>query len=229
MDFFKFPRTPHLFVIPGALFREDKVMDEKEQEIVFSGSVILEEKVDGANVGISFNSLGELIFQNRGNYITPESHPQFNSLNEWAYIRYEQLRNELSDQFILFGEWCYLKHSIYYTKLPDWMLGFDIYERNTGKFLSVQRRNEIFHACKITPVPFVFKGKLTKADIVKWLSTPSQLYDGPIEGLYIRTETFDYLDIRAKLVQSDFIQTIDEHWTKKKYVKNHILSEYGNF
>ena len=36
----------------------------------------------------------------------------------------------LSEKFILFGEWCYAQHSIFYDRLPDWFLGFDIYDKD---------------------------------------------------------------------------------------------------
>ncbi len=223
MDFFKFPRTPHLFVIPGVSVRDDKVMTPQESEEFLSSPVIVEEKVDGANIGISFNDAGELQFQNRGNYVTYDTHPQFKLLTEWGYERYELLKNALSHQYILFGEWCYLAHSIHYTKLPDWFIGFDVFEKATGRFLSVERRNAILQDGQISSVPLIFKGQTDKAKLLKLLNTPSRLSDEPIEGVYVRRDAAGYLCNRAKIVRAGFIQMIDTHWMHKKIVYNTCL------
>lgn len=226
MDFFKFPRTPHLFIVPGVSVRDDKVMTPAEAEVFLSSAVIVEEKVDGANIGISFSTSGELQFQNRGNYVTHDSHPQFKLLTEWGYKRYDFLLNALSNQYILFGEWCYLAHSIRYTKLPDWFIGFDVYEKSTGKFLSAERRNVILQACHISVVPTIFNGQTDKARLLTFLDTPSLLGDETIEGVYLRSEAGGYLRSRAKIVRASFIQTIDTHWMHKQIVKNICAGDY---
>lgn len=226
MDFFKFPKTPHLFIAPGVSVRNDKVMTPQESALFLSSTVIVEEKVDGANIGISFNDAGELQFQNRGNYVNHESHPQFKLLNDWGYKRYEWLKSALNNQYILFGEWCYLAHSIHYTKLPDWFIGFDVFEKAAGKFLSAERRNGVLQNCQISIVPSIYKGKVDKIKLFNLLQTPSMLSDEPLEGIYLRSEADGYLQNRAKLVRADFIQTIDTHWMHKQIVRNTCLGDY---
>ena len=224
MEFFKFPRTPHLLVVPGVSVRDDKVMTLQEAGAFLSSPVIVEEKVDGANIGISFDESGELKFQNRGNYVTHTSHPQFKLLTEWGYHRYELLRNTIADRYILFGEWCYLAHSIRYSRLPDWFIGFDVFEKATQKFLSVERRNAIMQACKISSVPVIFQGRTDKEKLLNLLKTPSKLSDEPIEGIYLRSESEGYLLNRAKIVRADFIQTIDIHWMHKRMEQNTVVA-----
>ena len=52
-DFIKYPRTPHLFGSEGT--DDDKYLDEKEStDFLADTSLIVEEKIDGANVGIHF-------------------------------------------------------------------------------------------------------------------------------------------------------------------------------
>ena len=81
MEFFKFPRTPHIFVIPGLNIRDDKVLSDQECVAFLNNTIRLEEKIDGANIGISLSQDGELLIQNRGNYILPGNHPQFNFID----------------------------------------------------------------------------------------------------------------------------------------------------
>src|ERR1700679_2938677 len=99
MSFYKFPRTPHLLVIPGLNIRDDKVLSENEAKKFYEPVVIIEEKVDGANVGISFEN-GELKLQNRGNYLLPGDQQQFDPIWEWAYSRLHQLEDTVEDKYI---------------------------------------------------------------------------------------------------------------------------------
>ncbi len=48
----------------------------------------------------------------------------------------------------------------------------------------------------------------------------SQLTDGPAEGLYVRRDEGDRLVARAKLVRSEFVSNIDEHWSKRALQTN---------
>lgn len=61
----------------------------------------------------------------------------------------------------------------------------------------------------------------------KLLDTKSVFYDGPCEGLYLRIDHDmpngsgqPYLSCRAKIVRPDFLQQIDEQWTRQQFTKN---------
>lgn len=64
-DFFKFPSTPHLVILGANVVRDDKVMSERECDEFLRHELVVEEKVDGANLGIAFDSSGNLRTQNR--------------------------------------------------------------------------------------------------------------------------------------------------------------------
>ncbi len=49
-DFFKFPSTPHLATLPGVDIRGDKVLSESERDAFLKHGLVVEEKVDGANL-----------------------------------------------------------------------------------------------------------------------------------------------------------------------------------
>jgi hypothetical protein len=66
--FIKYPRTPHLFGSKGT--DDDKHMGEAESlRFASDPSLIVEEKLDGTNVGIHFKSDGEMVLQCRGHLI----------------------------------------------------------------------------------------------------------------------------------------------------------------
>jgi hypothetical protein len=68
-DFHKFPRTPHLAVLSDGVIRDDKVMSASERKMFLSHELVVEEKVDGANLGISFDGEARVRCQNRGSYL----------------------------------------------------------------------------------------------------------------------------------------------------------------
>jgi ATP-dependent RNA circularization protein (DNA/RNA ligase family) len=211
-DFFKFPSTPHLVTLSDGVIRDDKVMSESERNHFLQYELTVEEKVDGANLGISFDQEGNIRAQNRGAYLHFPSSGQWKKLGEWLAPRTDILFENLSNRYIFFGEWCYAQHSVFYDRLPDWCLGFDIYDKQVGRFLSSNRRDEFFKRMKIISVPKIAYGRFTLANLTKLLSQ-SELSSQPAEGIYLRFDKDDWLELRAKLVRSAFIQSMEQHWT----------------
>jgi hypothetical protein len=74
-DFTKYPRTPHLFGSSGT--DDDKHLGpEESQDFIADRSLIIEEKLDGTNIGIHFTAAGRMVLQCRGHEITTGMHPQ---------------------------------------------------------------------------------------------------------------------------------------------------------
>ena len=222
-EFFKFPSTPHLALLGDMSVRDDKLMSESERDEFLHNELIIEEKVDGANLGISFDSDGNICAQNRGNYLRLPSSGQWKSLAGWLAPRTETLFDIVSDRYILFGEWCYAQHSVKYDRLPDWFLGFDVYHKQTGNFLAVSHRDELLREIQVEHVPFIARGRFTLAEIKSLLSR-SKLGNQPAEGICIRHESGDCLVNRAKLVRPSFIQEMSQHWSRSGIRKNRLGS-----
>eukprot|EP01012_Entosiphon_sulcatum_P031287 TRINITY_DN3924_c0_g1_i2.p1 TRINITY_DN3924_c0_g1~~TRINITY_DN3924_c0_g1_i2.p1 ORF type:complete len:1006 (-),score=130.86 TRINITY_DN3924_c0_g1_i2:8-3025(-) len=226
---FKFPRTAHL-INAGAATRDDLVQSAAALAEWFGKSVTVEEKVDGANLGISLTKDYRPQCQNRSHYVTSESHTQFRGLDEWLAEHGGDLCSILEpERHILFGEWLLATHSIHYTRLPDRFLAFDIYDRTVGKFLAVAARDALLATTSLHCVPCIASKRTFKSreELLALLDTTSQFYDGPVEGVYLRIDDAndEFHVQRAKIVRPDFIQGMDEgeHWTKKKLQKNGIV------
>ena len=223
--FLKFPHTHHLFDLGTCLSRADKILTAEGAKLFFSRPVVLEEKIDGANLGFSLSPDGTVLVQNRGNYINAQNHPQFRLLDTWISKHEDSLFNILINNCILFGEWCYALHSIAYNRLPDWFLGFDIYDRKLGRFLSRKKRHEILKETGLAEVPFLGEKMITKTELGQMLYRKSAFYDGPVEGIYLRIDSEDgYLLHRAKAVRPGFTQAIDSHWSRRKLTPNRLES-----
>lgn len=225
--FFRFPHTPHLAWLGAGQPRDDKVLAPEEARELLNGDVLVEEKVDGANLGLSIDDDGELRVQNRGAYIDLDApHGQFKPLRRWLDARRDQLADALFPDLMLFGEWCHAVHSIQYTRLPDWFLAFDVYDRATGEFWSAARRDLLVASLGLALVPRLGTGRHDLRGLTALLGR-SRLCDGPAEGLYVRRDAGDRLIARAKLVRREFVQAIDEHWSRRTLETNALVSDRG--
>lgn len=226
VGFVKFPTTPHLLWLGTTAARADKVLTCDEAESFLRQPVIVEEKVDGANLGISFDAHGNLLAQNRGNLLQRGIKDQFSPLWVWLSERETRLFDALEDRFILFGEWCYARHSIRYTRLPDYFLAFDVFDRREQHFFSSVRRDEICGELMLATVPKVDAGTFSLVEITRLIGQ-SSLYDGPMEGVYLRQENSSWLVQRAKVVRTEFVQLIGEHWLNQPMVTNRLLPTHA--
>ena len=222
--FFRFPTTPHLaWLGGGATPREDKVLTPTEAAELLAGEVVVEEKLDGANLGWSLDADGSLRAQNRGQYLTHPHAGQFARLPAWDAIHGQALREALTPGLILFGEWCAARHSLEYDLLPDWFLAFDVYDRAEGCFWSTERRNELAARIGVQTVPQVLLGHTDVATLERILAEwPSRYRSGPMEGVVVRREDADHGLARAKLVRADFTQAIEGHWRNRAIEWNRV-------
>lgn len=230
---YKFPRTRHLFNV-GSASRDDLILSPSDAEAFLQLSdpattVVVEEKVDGANLGISLDSSGLFKVQNRSHYVNGKSHAQFKKLDKWLEDRYEDLsavldiKGSQSGRWILYGEWLFAKHSIHYTTLPDLFLAFDLFDTKTRCFLSREALSERLKGTNIHQVKHI---QVEKADELSLLhivrSRQSSYYEGVVEGVYLRRQKDGKTIDRAKIVRSDFIAG-DEHWNRRGVTPNVVM------
>jgi len=232
-DFVKYPRTPHLFGSKGT--DDDRHLGPKESAaLVADPSLIVEEKLDGTNVGIHFTSTGRMVLQCRGHEITEGMHPQYDLFKQWTAVKRPVLEIMLLDQFILFGEWLYAKHSVHYRSLPHYFFEFDIYDKDAAAFLSLERRLELLDGSGIETVPVIHRGVANQDKLAGLIgqSAFEARFDNPftgeiddlVEGLYVRTEADGVVTARAKMVRPEFVERVkqSEHWQHQKMVPNEL-------
>jgi ATP-dependent RNA circularization protein (DNA/RNA ligase family) len=226
-DFFRFPHTPHIAWLASGAPRDDKVLSSDEAVELLAGDVVIEEKLDGANLGLSVSPDGVLRAQNRGQYLVPPFHGQFARLGDWLAAHEDRLFDALGANLIAFGEWCAARHSLDYASLPDWWLVFDVYDRSTGQFWSTARRNAWAAQLGLITVPQLHTGHVDMNQLREWVhARHSQFRQGPLEGLVVRRENNNWLEQRAKLVRADFTQAIEGHWRSRALQWNRVESQF---
>lgn len=222
-DFFRFPHTPHLVWLGSGEPRDDKVLSPAEAQVLLAADVVVEEKLDGANLGFSLAPDGDLRVQNRGQYLAKPHAGQFARVPAWLALHGDALRSVLTPNIIIFGEWCAARHSLDYAALPDWFSLFDVYDRSVGRFWSSSRRNALAAAAGLATVPQVARGTQTVAALERLVqATKSRYRQGPLEGLVVRRESAEWCEARAKLVRADFTQAIETHWRKRSIEWNRV-------
>lgn len=223
----KFPRTKHLINL-GSMTKDDILFNQSDINDMLSFDLLVEEKIDGANLGIFYDyDSCKILAQNRSHFVNSSYHSQFKPLDKWIYDNSTDLMKIFnSGNYIIFGEWMYLKHSIHYTKLPDYFIAYDIYNRTDNEFLSKSEMVKLLENTSIKIIKTIFTGKSSIENLKLLVNTQSEYYDGPVEGIYVRTFNNDKKTVkyRGKIVRHDFIcGDVDgniNHWTKGKHTVN---------
>lgn len=239
----KFPRTPHLEGSRRQI--GDDEVDLVPFDAIRGQQVVVEEKLDGANVGISFGSHGEMRLQSRGHYLGGGARErQFALLKTWAPIHHAELQTALGTRYILYGEWLYALHRIFYDALPHYLFALDVLDTASGAFLSAERRCALLAELCIPSPPVLFEGPtrspeqlaaLIGRSVFKtecWrsrigetgLADPSDL----MEGLYLRVERDGVVVDRYKYVRPTFRAALDD-WDKRPIRANQLAAGVSLF
>lgn len=236
LELFRYPRTPHL---EGSRLQEgDHGHDHVPYRELRGLRLVVEEKLDGANTGISFSPAGELLLQSRGHYLVGGGRErQFNFIKAWAQAHADWLLQRLEDRYVMYGETLSKKHSVFYDALPHHFFEFDVLDRRTGQFLSTAARRELLAGGPVLSVPVLYDG-LAPARLadLKALLRPSlaktarwrDAFEATVrregldlalawkqcdksdlsEGLYLKVEADGRTLGRYKWVRADFVQAI---------------------
>ena len=233
---YKYPRTRH---VEGS---RKQAGDEDLNSVKFGEIrgkyLVLEEKIDGANCGISFGKDGRLYLQSRGHFLNGGyGERQFDMLKVWAECFREKLWQVLGSRYVMYGEWMFAKHTVFYDELPHYFMEFDLFDKREERFFSTARRREILKGAPfVRSVPVLEAGRYEKlsditrlighsnfisGDPAKTLREQCEKYGvdeertrdqtdlgGIMEGIYIKVEEGDYTVDRLKFVRRSFLNSI---------------------
>jgi hypothetical protein len=136
--------------------------------------VVVEEKVDGANCGVSFDAGGRLVLQSRGHELTGGARERhFALLKTWAMAHRDALFEALGTRYTLYGEWLYARHTVFYDALPHYLLEFDVLDRQTGRFLDTPARRDLLAPAPVVSVPVLHAGPVGSLAQITSLLGPS--------------------------------------------------------
>ena len=126
-------------------------------------------------------------------------------------------------RYVLFGEWLAATHSVAYTRLPDWFLAFDMYDRTTQSWVDRWTLEALLADTVVKLVPILYQGPMPAEDELRsMMQKQSRFTDGRLEGVYVKVERDGRVVGRGKVVRSDFIAG-NEHWTKGPLQANEVI------
>lgn len=230
----KYERTPHL---EGSRHQVGDSPNDLKIAEINDEACTFEEKLDGANSGVSFDHTGRLYLQSRGHFLNGggrEAH--FSMFKTWANTHSSRFHEVLGSRFRMYGEWCFAKHTVFYDALPAYFFEFDVLDMQDGNYLSTDARRELLFGLPIVPVPVLARKSVKSVKEVQDMVKPS-LYRTPnwkealveaaeesksrldmvmaqsdmselSEGLYGKREANGIVHGRFKFVRGDFLQTI---------------------
>jgi len=225
----KYPRTPH---ISGSRLQPgDEDVKVIARETLEGVSLIVEEKLDGSNCGISFAPDGSLTLQSRGHVLTggPRER-QFDLLKRWASHHVATLRDILGQRYVMYGEWLYARHTIPYDRLPHYFLEFDMLDRESGDFLDTDARRKLLAGGPVLSAPVLGLAPASKIDTYIGKSRYSSTE--MMEGLYLKREDDGRVIERFKYVRTDFLQAVansDSHWMERPIEPNRLAEGVDPF
>lgn len=239
-DIVKYPRTEH--VEDSRLGPGDDAKGRIKLAALSGRWIVAEEKVDGANSGVSFPG-GRLALQSRGHFLDGGARErQFSRFKGWAQCHEEALRAALGERYVMYGEWMQARHTIFYDRLPHLFMEFDVWDKQERCFLSTRARQILLAGAPVVQAPVLHEGfapsrmkdlkALVGASLCRGADWRGSLAEAAkragvdperalseadpsdlIEGLYLKVEEGGRTVGRFKWVRSGFAQAIEESGT----------------
>jgi len=203
---YKFPRTPHL---PGSnVVDADRSLSSEEVAVLCRDyEVVIQEKLDGTCVGLFFEDADSPVLLKRGGVIGHREKDQYNVFRTWVQKRADSLRVLTTDRLVLFGEFLWQTHGLFYDRLPDFFIGYDLLDRTSGTFLSSRSVERKLHGV-VALVPELWRGMVRTpeklAREIAEVATQPSAFGVRAEGVYVRFEKDDQLVARAKYRNQGF-------------------------
>lgn len=224
-----FGRTPHLpWRVNGT--GDDTVATEEVAGLIFRSPLTVEEKIDGACVGI-LHTEGEPLIRNREHILrkgymkdTPAK-LQFRPLWGWYYDnreRFSDLNDRLGMDVAVYGEWLYAKHTLYYDRLRSLFVAHSVYVPETRTFVPQEVAREALLESGFSISRLIATQVTSAEDLYGWMGLDSEFGDCKVEGVYLKvTDTTAPHGVhRFKMVRPDFHS--DPNWVHRPLVRNRV-------
>jgi ATP-dependent RNA circularization protein (DNA/RNA ligase family) len=202
----KYPRTPH---VPFSNITDpDDIISNAD---IFNKKWVVTEKIDGSQVSFEMDG-GIVVARNRNTPLLSGSMDrQFHVLPGWIESNYTGMLGLLGDRYIMFGEWMFHVHTVHYDSLPDWFVGFGMFDKVAGSFIPFLDAVNRMSAAGFATVPVLGTVVLRDRKHLESFVKRSTFGSEEMEGVYLHS--IDDAD-RIKYVTVKFKDSVDHarHW-----------------
>jgi len=214
-----YPRVAHL--VTGRGTSDDGVLGPDELAKLLSSPVVIEEKLDGANVMLWLDERTQQVTSSlRSGPGASDRAGQLGPLKAWVAARGHVLAQGLTAGRVLYGEWLLLTHTVPYDRLPSYLVVLDVLDER-GDFLHVDDRDRWAAALGLVSPPGLFRGTVRSVPAAERLIGVSSFGIERAEGVVLRGLGRERHI--AKLVRADFRPLPDEAWAKGR-PKNKVVA-----
>ena len=203
-----YPRIPQL--VAGEGNRDDLVLSPTEARALLSGELVVEEKLDGANVAVWSDGGGLLRCATRGGPEALDRAGQLGPLRAWTAANDLRLRTALSSWPVAYCEWLLLTHSTQYDLLPSYLVVLDLWDPDRG-FAPVDERNDVGERSDLAVPPRRWRGMGTTVGDLEGMIGEAAWATGPAEGVVVRRAGGGEPRL-AKVLRPGFQRIGDDAW-----------------
>jgi hypothetical protein len=171
-----------------------------------SDPVVVEEKLDGANVSLWLDA-GRVRVASRGGVDAMDRASQLGRLRAWVAERHSGLTTLLADGRAAYGEWLWLEHTVGYDELPDWLVVLDLWTYGEG-LVSLDVRDRVAADAGLVVPARLYEGVLGTTEALLAMMGCSRFGRQPMEGVVLRRPD----GARCKVVRPGFARKPDAAW-----------------
>lgn len=208
LQWYKYPRTPHLSFSPG-VGGDDLKLDSNK--IFNNCHVVVTEKLDGENTTLYPDYI-------HARSLDSHHHPS----RAWVKALQASIANDIPAGWRICGENVYAQHSIVYDRLKSYFYMFSIWNEK-NQCLSWADTQEWAEILGLELPSVLYEGFWEEK---KMISLADNLDLDICEGFVVRnTKQFAFKNFShnmAKWVRSNHVQT-DEHWMYRDVIPNKLL------
>jgi len=134
---------------------------------VFSQEVVVTEKVDGSQMAVGCKGNDGIPYlQGKNSHIGMDDKRKA-YYGAWSWAWAHQAMIQKLKGYLAFGEWVRVQHSLPYDELPDWWIGFDVYDLKNKRFLAPLQAIKFLKEIGFATVPVLHVGKIKQQDVLK--------------------------------------------------------------
>ena len=198
-----YPRTPYLWRDDGV---KTNLVPSAERAGWLTRPVVVEEKLDGANVSLWWES-GAVRVASRGGEDARDRAGQLGRLRGWAAEHHLALATLLANGRAAYGEWLWLTHTVEYDRLPDWLVVLDLWTPDAG-MLPLEIRDQAVADAGLVVPPGLVEGVVGTRHALIALMGTSRFGNQPMEGVVLRRPD----GARCKVVRPGFDRKRNAEW-----------------
>ncbi len=204
-----------------------RIKEEYEFKFRKGDKIVIQEKIDGANIAIRYDSESDMVIgQSRNNLLSEDS--DFNGFIEWKNKLDKNLvKTVLGDNLVLYGEWLVPHRVIYPKDRYKNAYFYDVYDAETESYLPQDKVKVIVTALNLIYVPVFYEGEFISWEHCKQFVGQTQLGCETGEGVVVKNITrLNKADIfYLKLVHEKFMEIKIPKWDGSLKTQHRTESE----